>query len=936
MQRFYAIIAVIWLAVGTASAVDLESFEFGDANDTALTAAANTANPGNSWFYDEEATTPGDASTGDVSSVQTGSYRVVTDSAFDTGLESRYLDIANVDSGQVFLSATLSSWQFNAYDSTNNEQLRFTFLDDDTGNSGSTVTAQMQIRRNADTGSMELFGDAIGTAGSFDIANTVDLPDGQATPFTMVLALDKSSNSFEVFYKDGSNPSQSLGLGGVSRARDANSIRMVTNNFGAENFPDFNVFNEFANIDRIAVSDTNPLTDLITLEVDRDTGAMTLNNTSGASVAGVTGVTLDSATGSVDLSDFIDFSGTLANSQIVALDSAPGSAPGLWVRTPVEDITATLNIAGGDRTVDVNFVGNGGLKWITGDLDFDGALDADDYGILTLNAETDLSGLSSAAAYQLGDLNDDGANDVLDFGIFKDDFIAANGAPAFARLVAGVPEPGTGVLALACVATLFGARRRSGGSITANHRMTSHPMTPRHAPLFALLASFALLSAARPANAVVLHDFLFNDTAGVAIEAAANSVDPLTLFDADSDSTGVTTNGLGQLDLSGKDNTSFGSHYIDINPGITDGKVYGVLEATWDFQSVLDPAENEELRISLISNDPRSTFITAQVEIERTDDDELVIFGNAFGTGSSNIPAATLNGGSLTQTDTFVTVLEADLTLDTYEVFFSADDGASFQSIGAGAIDPTRGVESARLVFNNDFVGDNVLLDRFFFAEDELPFDLDPEAPDRLTLYVHPISGHVAIVNDTETDFDIDYYRAQSGDDSLVPARWNSLQDRTVDAVDGADGGSIAGDGVGETWTEAGGSDAGVLSESFLLSSSVVSGGETLPLGAAFDLNGDDQQLTFEYRDATDSNVFDGEVVVGELLPGDFNLDGVVDAADYTVFRDNVSGLFTPADYTTWANNYGATLAAPAVAVPEPATLVIVVSAVILGCRRRQ
>ena len=183
----------------------------------------------------------------------------------------------------------------------------------------------------------------------------------------------------------------------------------------------------------------------------------------------------------------------------------------------------------------------------------------------------------------------------------------------------------------------------------------------------------------------------------------------------------------------------------------------------------------------------------------------------------------------------------------------------------------------------------------------------------------------MAIVNTTETVFDTDHYRVLSGDDSLVTGRWNSLQDQGVDAVDGPDGGATAGDGVGETWTEAGGSDAGVLSESFLLSSSVVSGGESLPLGAAFDLSGDNQQLTFEYRDTVEGNVFEGEVIVGELLPGDFNLDGVVDAADYTVFRDNVSGQFTPADYTTWANNYGATYSpSSATAVPEPAAVTLV------------
>ncbi len=65
------------------------------------------------------------------------------------------------------------------------------------------------------------------------------------------------------------------------------------------------------------------------------------------------------------------------------------------------------------------------------------------------------------------------------------------------------------------------------------------------------------------------------------------------------------------------------------------------------------------------------------------------------------------------------------------------------------------------------------------------------------------------------------------------------------------------------------------------------------------------------------------------VLAGDYNNDGLVNAADYTVWRDGgplqnetaSPGVVDAADYTAWANNYGA--AAPAVstaaAVPEPA-----------------
>jgi hypothetical protein len=73
-------------------------------------------------------------------------------------------------------------------------------------------------------------------------------------------------------------------------------------------------------------------------------------------------------------------------------------------------------------------------------------------------------------------------------------------------------------------------------------------------------------------------------------------------------------------------------------------------------------------------------------------------------------------------------------------------------------------------------------------------------------------------------------------------------------------------------------------------------------------------------------------------LAGDFNNDGAVDAADYTVWRDSLGAaagsllndsLGTPigvAQYETWRANFGTSLAslaldAPA-AVPEPTALV--------------
>lgn len=78
--------------------------------------------------------------------------------------------------------------------------------------------------------------------------------------------------------------------------------------------------------------------------------------------------------------------------------------------------------------------------------------------------------------------------------------------------------------------------------------------------------------------------------------------------------------------------------------------------------------------------------------------------------------------------------------------------------------------------------------------------------------------------------------------------------------------------------------------------------------------------------------------------PGDYNADGVVDAADYTVWRDNLGaaagtlpndvdgGEIGAAQYATWRDNYGAAAplseALPAATTPEPGAALLLS----LGC----
>jgi len=72
-------------------------------------------------------------------------------------------------------------------------------------------------------------------------------------------------------------------------------------------------------------------------------------------------------------------------------------------------------------------------------------------------------------------------------------------------------------------------------------------------------------------------------------------------------------------------------------------------------------------------------------------------------------------------------------------------------------------------------------------------------------------------------------------------------------------------------------------------------------------------------------------------LPGDFNGDGQVNAADYTVWRDGLGSTYAAADYVVWRDNYGATSPAVALAqsVPEPASVLLALLAATAIGRRR-
>ena len=76
--------------------------------------------------------------------------------------------------------------------------------------------------------------------------------------------------------------------------------------------------------------------------------------------------------------------------------------------------------------------------------------------------------------------------------------------------------------------------------------------------------------------------------------------------------------------------------------------------------------------------------------------------------------------------------------------------------------------------------------------------------------------------------------------------------------------------------------------------------------------------------------------LTGIGLAGDFNSDGVVDAADYSVWRDGLGSTYTAADYTVWANNFGATQPSSSASVPEPTTMGLLLGLLAIKARRHR
>jgi hypothetical protein len=626
-----------------------------------------------------------------------------------------------------------------------------------------------------------------------------------------------------------------------------------------------------------------------------------------------------------------------------------------WIRNATEDLTFTIKLANGaSQELQVQYTGD---PIPVGDLNFDGVVTAVDWPIYRNGFGTGLSSLSVAESYQHGDLDGDGDNDENDFGLFKTAYESQPGNGSFATLIAQVPEPSSIVLLMLAGSPLlcrFTARHRSltpSISLNSIHREKANTMLCRR---------FHRVSSVAVTFAVIL-------LLGVSkIQAASVTSAGSITNDANSEVTSWRTDTVAKsFDLASQTDPAdnvYGSRGYSIFRGDSGNGV----AATW----TTGLTEQQVLGLSLMQAGTLGGDDTLTLSVGNFNGaaewDDPVSPGNMRNMGYAGprkAGAGTIPAIPLTQ----AFIYKANLDFE----------GPIRLGIAADALaDPRIALSTLRVVVGGSQANATLAAtpndgapDMYFFDVANLSkgdtieiqfaggggtsfswpvihgvtFD-GPGISRPLTLQVNTVTGKMNLLNtSTLTEFDIDLLKITSEGDSLLPAGWNSLTDHDFE-------GSGAPNGTGNGWEELGTPNTGELAEAFLQGSSPIGTSATIDLGIGYNTATNAQDLSFIFR-LSDGSIYSGLVdyISTPGVPGDYNSDGTVNAADYTVWRNNLgasvslpnegagitSGTVTVEDYDYWKTQFGATSssAGAASAVPEPpAVVVALLGIVVAGC----
>ncbi|WP_146586256.1 dockerin type I repeat-containing protein [Posidoniimonas polymericola] len=666
-------------------------------------------------------------------------------------------------------------------------------------------------------------------------------------------------------------------------------------------------------------------------------------------------ITLTDTTGPV-LTDISE--GTVGSYALGASGSANDSINfgDAWIPGPAEDVQLELrDVNGNDVPVVVQYVGD---PIQAGDYNGNGTIDAGDWPTIRDNLVSDVSSLTPFEAYLSGDLTGDGVVDRADFRQFKGLWEAANPGMSFAAMVAA-PEPTSiALLALGLLAAPCAARRRGAAVVALVLGLSLSATSAQAVTLFA-----DTFDRADSRNIDAELTGVANNTGttlGVGGVYSQPFVDPANdpgPQDGDAVNGGGTQILGGQLQLAVGAGTSnaYVNHNFVNNQILADGGfrvtlgvlgygggtrgqgggfAIGMSQARAD--SAGDAAGGDDVMMTAAFNDLGFIGNTLPAPENVVSDFWVAIRGNnSLAWGGGNGPIYGAAEGALAAKTGVVSATFAPTGFNAgdavaYEVF--VDD----VSMGYGAFQWSEDQSNYIGIDGRD--GGAVIFDNFA-VETVTDAAINP-----LRLQVDTATGSVSIAGGDVAN-ELDYYEIRSATGGLVAGAFTGLAGAA---------GFPAGDGSGNGWEQGGVQTSGLLNESYLQASSTVSAGAAATsLGAVYDTTADSRDLQFFY-DLPDGSTVPGFVEYLSLtsLP-DFNGDGTVDAADYTVWRDNEGtiggaafadgdangdGNVTAADYSIWKANYGATvLVAPSgtVSAPEPSAVLLTFGLLPLLRRRR-
>jgi hypothetical protein len=187
-----------------------------------------------------------------------------------------------------------------------------------------------------------------------------------------------------------------------------------------------------------------------------------------------------------------------------------------------------------------------------------------------------------------------------------------------------------------------------------------------------------------------------------------------------------------------------------------------------------------------------------------------------------------------------------------------------------------------------------------------------PAPPTTLSLLLDPNSGRTVLRNSTTGPITFHAYTIYDSAASLRPDDWFSLQDQGYDE---------------QIWFETP-STTSQLTELTIAGATTIAPGQVVYVGEPADPHLI-ANLTFEYFNSESGVQTVGSVLLAESvvpqLPGDYNGDMVVDAGDYTLWRNNLGatidsfqgadgngdGVVNSADYKIWKRQFGRSIQPP-------------------------